>query len=889
MRSLRAWMLRFGGLFGRRRRERALAEEMESHLQMHIEDNVRAGMSPREARRQALIKLGGMEQAKEKYRQRRGLPFFETLWQDMRYAIRTLGKTPAYTNFVILTLAVGIGVNTAIFSFLYGVILRPVAAKDPKSVVFVYNSEPRQRYGPLSYPEFAYLRDHNTVLSGISVFGGARMTLTSNKDSGGNGAGEVLQANMVSGNYFSLLGQNATVGRTFFPEEDSAPGEHPVVVLSYELWQRRFGGDPGIVGQSITLNLLPYTVVGVAPKSFDGLTPEHLDLWVPIAMQGNAAPGADELSERNSHFLRAVGRLKPGVTREQAQAALTVLERQYSAEDKTDKSQPGKIALTGPTLTDPDTSRQAIPIVGLFLMAVGLILLIVCANVANLVLARGIGRQKEIGIRLSLGAGRFRIVRQLLTENLLLALCGGAGGLLLASWIDDGLLPFIHPPGEQALNINVSPDMTVMFYTAIITLLSGIAFGLLPALRFSKQDLVGIMKEEGISSGRGAKHSRLRNMLVVAQVAMSLFLLTGAGLLVRALWKAQRTDPGFAIHNVLVIKSDMELHKYDAARATSFENQMEQRIEVMPGVLGVSLGNVAPLGNSFWGTYFNPDDYPSSPDDSKYRVSFSGVGPGYFETLGIPIIEGRGFTQSDVAEGRRVAVISQSVAQHFWPGQNAIGKKFNKGDEVIGVAKDVRSVHLYAANDLFLYQLATPKDSTFLKIFMRTRGNPTGIIRSLPSVARSIDPQLNLTISRLEDNLANWIWPAQMGALIAAVLGLLALMLALMGVYGVTSYAVNQRTHEIGVRMALGAQNSDVVRLMIGQGMRLVLIGVTIGILISLAGSRLLAQFLYGLSAVDAGTFAGVALLLAGVAVLACWIPARRAMRVDPMVALRYE
>ncbi|HYL61047.1 MAG TPA: ABC transporter permease, partial [Candidatus Methylomirabilis sp.] len=817
------------------------------------------------------------------------LPFFETLVQDLKYAVRTLCRAPGYANVVILTLAVGIGVNTAIFSFFYGLILRPLPVKDPKSVVFAYNAAPRQRYGPVSYPEFVYLRDHNTVLSGFSVFGGARMTLTNEKDPEANSTGELLQAMMVSSDYFSLLGENAAIGRTFLPEEDGAPGAHPVAVLSYELWQTRFGGDPGIIGKSLTLNLLPYTVIGIAPRNFDGLSPQHIDLWVPVAMQSNVAPGVDELSERNAYWLRTVGRLKPGVTRDQAQAALSVLERQYSAQDKTDKSDPGRIALTAVTLVDPEGMEIAMPIAGVVMLAIGLVLLIVCANVANLALARGVGRQKEIGIRLALGAGRLRVVRQLLTESLLLGLCGGAAGLLLAYWIADGILPFFHPPGEHALNLNVRPDLTVLVYTMALSLLCGVAFGLIPALRFSKQDLVGTMKEVGTSGGRGASSSRLRNMLVVTQVAMSLFLLIGAGLMVRALWKAQKVDPGFAIHNVLVLKTDMRLHEYNAARATTFENQMEERLKAMPGVAGVSLGALAPLGDSFWTTNLDPDDRSFSAGAPIHFVNFNRVRPEYFETLGVPIVQGREFTQADAAEERKVAVVSQSTAWHFWPGQNPIGKKFNSGVEVIGVAKDVRSVHLYAANELVLYELATSQDSTSLMIFVRTLGNPMGIIRSLPEVAHSIDPQISLTGSRLEDNLAQWIWPAEMGALLSGALGLLALMLALTGIYGVISYAVNQRTHEIGVRMALGAQNSHVLRLVIGQGMRLVLLGVTIGILISLAGSRLLAQYLYGLSAVDAGTFAGVAVLLAGVAMLACWIPVRRAMRVDPMVALRYE
>jgi predicted permease len=810
--------------------------------------------------------------------------------QDLRHGVRILAGGPGFTAVALLTLTLGIGVNTAIFSFFNVLMLRPLQVKNPSAIVNVYHSVQNESdYGSLSYPEYVYLRDQNTVLSGLAVFSGAHMVLSGVGDkSTGSADGEALQAMLVSGNYFSVLGENPAPGRAFLPEEAQSPGSHPVVILSYTYWQRRFNGEPSIIGKTLTLNLLPYTVVGIAPRGFEGTTPDPIDVWVPLMMQSNAIPGSDFLHDRHQFWLQSVGRLKPGIQREPAQAEMTVLARQF-AQPSDDVKREMSITLTPGTLLNPRDFKQVLPVGLLLVLAAGLVLLIACANVANLALARSLSRQKEIGIRLSLGASRSRIVRQLLTENMLLSLAGGAAGLILAVWLLDLLIPFLHPPGERGIHLNVSLDISTLAYTLLLSMLTGIAFGLTPALRSSKQDPLVTLKEEGTAFGRRVSRSRLRSMLVVAQVAMSLILLVGAGLLVRALAKAQRVDPGFEMKNVLVMSANVKLQNYDAAHAASFDLALEERLAALPGVRRVGLGAVAPLGTSFWDTNFNPDDYPSSPNDPTTYVNSNTVSPGYFETLGIPLMRGRVFTPEDIAQNRKVAVISEALARHFWPGQDPVGKKFNKGREVIGVAKDVRSVHLWAADDKCLYLPVTPEDSREMMFFVRTAGNPGGLMRALSEAARSIAPSLPVKVSRLEDNLAQWIWASQMGALLSSALGGLALILALMGIYGVTSYAVSQRTHEIGVRMALGAKNSDVLRLVLGQSMHLVAVGVAIGLAISATGARLLARFLYGLSAFDAMTFGGVAALLAVVALAACYVPARRAMRVDPMVALRYE
>jgi predicted permease len=741
----------------------------------------------------------------------------------------------------------------------------------------------------LSYPEFAYLRDRNTAFSGLAAFNGANMILSGIGDTHTeNTDGEPLQTMVVSGNYFSVLGITPTQGRTFLPDEDRTPGASAVVVLSYYFWQRRLEGAPEIIGKTLTLNLVPYTVIGVAPKGFEGTIPNPVDVWVPMMMEGNAHPGSTALHDRNSYFLHSIGRLKNGIQRANAQSELTVLARQFADPEDGDKNKIG-IAVTPGSFVNPQDFKQGMPAGVILMLAVGLVLLIACANIANLALARGLSRQKEIGTRLALGASRFRVVRQLLTESFLVSLVGGAAGMMIAIWSLQGFLPFLHPPGERGLNLIIRLDIPTLGFAVLLSLLTALAFGLIPALRSSRQDPLATLKEEGTAFNRRVSKSRLRSILVVAQVAMSLVLLVAAGLLLRALTKAEQVDPGFNMKNVLVVTARVKMQNYDAKRAAEFDRAMKERLIALPGVSEVGLGMVAPLGSSFYNTNLEPDDRPASPDYEKPSVSFNTVSPGYFEALSIPLVSGRAFTRDDIAQNRKVAVISEALANHYWHGQNPIGKTFEKGREVIGIAKDVRTVHLYTSGDMCVYFPATLKDSTEMMFFVRTVGDPGGLMRAVTETATSLVPGVPLKVVRLTDNLAQWIWPSQLGAALSGALGGLALLLALIGIYGVTSYAVRQRTHEIGVRVALGAQNSDVLRLVLGHSMFLVGIGVAIGLAISAAAAQLLGQFLYGLSAVDLVTFAGVATLFIAVSLMACYFPARRAMRVDPITALRYE
>jgi putative ABC transport system permease protein len=816
------------------------------------------------------------------------------IFQDVRYALRQLWKAPGFTVTTVLTLALGIAANTAIFSLFNALVLRPIPAKDPARIVNVYRTvENGTRYGVFSYPEYLDYRNHNTAFSGLAAFTGARVTLTSSQKNDVSGDGETLQALLVSGNYFSVLGVGAVPGRTFVAEEDQTPNSHPVVVLSHDFWQRRFASDPNLVGSTLMLNSVSYTVVGIAPKDFGGTEPDPPDVWVPMMMQGNVRPGGNILEDRDFMSLKLVGRLKRGIRREQAQAEMTVLAQQF-ASPKQDRNHEISVTLTPGEYLNPQELGDVLPVAVLAMAAVGLVLLIACANVANLLLARGASRQREIGIRLSLGASRGHLVRQLLTESMLLALGGGAGGLILARWMADLLLASVHPPGAHGFALNVSLDFRVLGYTLLLSVMTGLLCGLLPALRSSKQDLAASAREEWNAFGQRVSRSRLRGALVVSQVAVSLFLLVAGGLLLRALQKAQSVTPGFEMRKVYVVSPDLQGHGYSPARAREFQRQLIERLQAIPGVKDVGLARTAPLSSSFAITQFAVEGHEPPPGSALPTVNFNSISPEYLTALGIPIVRGRNFSSQEVEQGARVAVVSESLARRYWPGEDPIGKRFHGGGaspyrEVVGVAGDVRNVYLWTSDKPYLYVPLSPADSADMQFFVRAEGNAAPLTGVISESVRTIDKSLPVSVHRLDDNLTLWIWPSEMGALLSGALGFFALLLASAGIYAVMAYAVAQRTREIGIRMALGAQNKDVLGLVLREGMRLVVAGVAIGLLASIVGSHVLSKFLYGLSAFDGLAFAAVSLLLAAMALLACWVPARRAIRVDPMVALRYE
>jgi predicted permease len=751
----------------------------------------------------------------------------------------------------VLTLALGIGANTAIFSLFNALVLRPIPGKDPAAMVNVYRTtDNASRFGVFSYPEYRDYREHNAAFSGLAAFTGARVTLATGDYASGDsaGGGDTLQALLVSGNYFSVLGLGAVQGRTFLPEEDETPNARPVVVLSHDLWQRRFGGDANLVGRTLKLNDVRYTVVGIAPEGFGGTTPDPADVWIPMMMQGNVRPGSNLLEDREYLSLQLIGRLKSGLSKEQAQAEMTVLARQVApAQDG--KTPNISVTVTRAGFLNPQELGEVVPLAALLMASVGLVLLIACANVANLLLARGAGRQKELGIRSSLGASRARLIRQLLTESMLLALAGGFCGTLLALWLAQLLLAFVHPPGLQRLGLEAPLDLRVLGFSLLLSLLTGLLCGWLPALRSAKQEAASAVKEEWAAFGQRVTKSRLRSLLVISQVAVSLFLLVGAGLLARALEKAQKVTPGFEMQNVTAVSVNLSQRNYDAARALEFQRELTERLSAVPGVTAVGLARTAPLGSSFAVTVIAPPGAEGS--GRTERVHFNTVTPGYFEALGIPLVAGRNFTQREISGGARVAVVSEAFAHRYWPGEDPIGKRFNGGGasayrEVIGVAQDVRNVYLWSSHDPYRYLPLTAAEATDMLFLVRTQRNTAALVGAMPGYVHTIDSGVQVSPQRLDENLALWIWPSQMGALLSAALGFFALLLAAAGIYAVVAYAVTERTREIGIRMALGSQQREVVELLLREGMGLVGLGLAIGLLASLGGARLLARFCTG-------------------------------------------
>jgi macrolide transport system ATP-binding/permease protein len=810
-----------------------------------------------------------------------------SLIRDIRYAFRNFLKRPGFTAIAVITLALGIGANTAIFSLVNTVLLRPLPVPHPEQLIEVYGTlHNGADYTIQSYLNYKDYRDRNDVFSGLIAYRFAPMSV--NHES----RNERVWGYLVSGNYFDVLGVQPFLGRYFLPEEDKTPGSHPVAIISYGYWQKRFASDRGVVGQALTLNGHIFTVIGVAPKGFSGTEVAYApELFVPMMMAHEIEPGSDWLESRDGDNLFVVGRLKPGITPTQAESALKAITLQLG-KDYPKEDEGRGVALLTPGLFIPDIRNSIISFTGVLMGVVGLVLLLACVNLANLLLARATERRKELAIRLAVGASRVRIVRQLVTESVLLSLAGGLGGLLLAAWIND-LVAKIKLPTDIALVMDLRLDWRVLAFALAVSLATGIFFSLLPALQSSNPELVPALKDE--ASMAGFRRSRLRNALVVVQVALSLVLLVCAGLVVRSLQAAQRTRPGFTPENAVALSFDLGLQGYTEEKGRAFQKQLIERTQSVAGVRSVALTSVVPLTLDFSYTSIYLEGQATTGNTNLPVAIPNEISPDYFHTMEIPL-RGRDFTERDNKDESRVAIVNETFARRFFPGRDAIGRRFNFSGpdkpywEIIGVAADGKYNSLSEDPKAAFYRPLLRDYSTSATLVARTFGGPQAALAALRSELERLDPTLPLyNVQTMSEHMNVPLFPFRMAATVLGSFGILAIVLAAIGIYGVMSYVVAGRTREIGVRIALGAARRDVLLLIVRQGMTLAVIGLGIGLLIAFGVAQLLAKLLFGVSPADPLTFAGVCVLLGLVAALACYVPARRATRVDPLVALRYE
>jgi predicted permease len=824
-----------------------------------------------------------------------------TLLLDLRHAIRQLCKTPVFTLVAALSLGLGIGANTAVFSLVNGALLKPLPVRDPGRVVALFTSDySGSDYGGTSYPDFLDFRERSDAFEGLSAY-----VLQPVAFAGLEGQSARLWAELATADYFATLGLPIARGRALGPEDDRP--EASAAVLSHDLWQRRFGGDPGVVGRALTLSGRTFTVVGVAAPGFAGLVRGlAADLWLPLAARPALDPDSGSLTDRGARGLRVLGRLRPGGGMQAAQAQLAVLadqmHRAYPDEWSDVRGGPRRISLLPESgvRIDPRMSGPLAAFSALLMGVVGLVLLIACANIAGFVLTRAAERRREVAIRLSLGAGRARVVRQFLTENLLLAALGGALGWLVAVWATS-LVAALRLPLPLPIRFETAPDARVLAFALLASLATGIALGLAPALQASSPDLLAALRDEA-RTGAG-RRSHARQVFVIAEVALCLVLLVGGGLFLKSLRNATAIDPGFEPRNVLLLSADLGLAGYDANRAAAFETGLAERLRRVAGVEAAGLAAAMPLDpHAQARRRVRVPGYPEKPgEDMEVRLGV--VGAGYFEALGIPILRGRGFRTADRPDGPGVVVVNETFAGRFWPGEDAIGRTFRTGDdgpelEVVGVARNGKYGSLSEDPLPFFYEPYV-QDFRFARrlgafmpaaIAVRTTGDPLALAAALRDAVQSLDARLPVYGPRtLEQHLGVALLPARVAGYALGVFGLLGLGLASLGLAGIVAYSVSQRTHEIGVRVALGASRSDVLRMVLGEGMRLTLAGLALGLLLAAPAARMISGFLLGLSAGDPAIFMGVVALLTLTGLLACYVPARRALRVDPMAALRRE
>jgi predicted permease len=874
----------------RSRMESEMDAELRFHIEAFAEDLVRSGVSRDEAMRRARIEFGGVERAKEECRDARGANLLESLVQDLRYGLRMLAKNPGSTAAVVLALALGISLNTAVFSFVNALLLRPPTSVQVPGQLLELWLHNRGASGvesdlPLTYPDYVYYRDHNRSFAGMLAFDGDPESAIWNR----SGDGQVVQGQLVSGNFFSLLGVNAFVGRTLAPEDDVAGTPHALVVLGHSFWQRRLDSDPAIVGKTLQLNGRNFTVAGVAPPGFAGLLAAvEPDFWAPLTTVEQFTHDVGRLANRQGHWLLVVGRRRPGVVAANAGAELGVLARQIEADHPdTNKNQDAEVF---PATLVPGPYRGYVEaFTGLLMTVLGLVLVIACVNAATLLLARATGRSREMAIRSALGAGRGRLLRQLLVESVLLSGLAGCGGVALASWIAPILLTL--KPASLPLTLRVPLDWRVLLFAFSVSLLTGIIFGLTPALRSTKVQVAPILKGEGQLAG--CRKSRLRSILMVAEIALCVVLLIGATLCVRSLFNANAIDPGFDTHHVAIATLDPGSMGYSETKVRAFYQQLSERVGALPGVASASFVNHMPLGPASEETIvFEGNQSPSEQKANGVPVDVFRVAPGFFDAMAIPLLRGRDFTQRESEGAPSVAIVNEALAHRLWPNQNPLGRRITMGEgtertEVIGVVKTGKYRTLGEDPLPAAYITRLPSKRTLV---VRTAGDPALLLAAIRGEIHAVDP--NLAASELEtvqQYMSLPLFAARTTGLLLSASGILALVLTSIGLFGVISYVTSQRAHEIGVRVALGADRRDILKLVVGHGLIMASIGLALGLAAAFGLTRFLSSLLYGIQPNDPATLLGVSACLIFIASLACYIPARRAMVVDPLVTLRYE
>ncbi len=880
----------FRNLFRKRAVEQALDDELHSSVEVLTQEKMKQGLSRSAARREALMELGGVEQVKEEVRAARAGRILEDFARDVRFAFRTLAKSPGFTAVVVLTLALGIGANTAIFSVVNAVLLRPLPFAASNRLVSVVSMRRGNVPDNASYPDFADWRAQNHVFSQIAAYGTDNFTLT--------GRGEALhvQGAVVSADLFSLLRVRPALGRTFRPDEDKLPAANGefAIILSHSLWRQHFNADPGVVGRTIEIDNRAFTVVGVMPAGFQfPIQGEPQDFWMTMAITFVTAPGEPSTAEqRGEHYLDVMARLKPRVSRAEAQAEMSTIVSRLN------KQYPD-IAPRGVEVV-PEIDQVAGPVrraLVILLAAVGCVLLIACANVANLMLARGASRQKEMAVRAALGAGRGRMIRQMLTESVLLAMLGGVLGAGLGLWGVSGLIRLL--PVDIPRLVGVRIDGTVLLFAVLVSMLTGIVFGLAPAAQGSRLSFVESLQDTGRGLSEGLHRRRARGLLVMVDVALAAVLLAGAGLLINSFLRLQRVDPGFNPHHVLTFKVDLPYVRYSGLSQTQFFERAIERLNHLPAVLSASAALPLPLDGDEVGTFLSIEGQPVA-ETNRPQAGYSWVEPGYFRTVGIPLIKGRDFTAADDLRATPVVIVNRTFARRFFLRQDPIGKRIKPGisngykappmREIVGVVGDVKQYGLASAPGPGVYVPLAQSPLGSMNFVVHTAVDPLSLVGPVRQEMREMDKNLPFYgVKTFNQYLGQGFAQPRFLTLLLSLFAALALGLAAVGLYGLVSYSASRRTHEIGIRLALGAEKRDVLRLVVGQGLKLTLMGVIIGTVGALALTRFLSSLLYSVKPTDLPTFLAAALILIAVALVASYIPARRATKVDPMEALRYE